>query len=144
MIGVLDAVQAAERAGARAVESWITVCGDAALRGGLRMIRARDDRHAALAEARLRALGGVPGARIGRELAALCALVADPSVSDRAKLDLLVSRFPTYDVVPLSDLLPRVESDPETRALLETIGDDERASLAWLRRMRDARERRGT
>ncbi len=54
VIGLLDAFQAAERAGVEAVGRWIVACADARLRGGLRMIRARDRRHAALAEARLR------------------------------------------------------------------------------------------
>src|SRR5207302_254456 len=62
VIGLLDAFQAAERAGAEAVGRWIAACSDPRLRGGLRVIRARDARHAALAEARLRALGGEPAA----------------------------------------------------------------------------------
>ena len=37
----------------------------------------------------------------------------------------------------------RVEGDAETHALLETIGDDERASLGWLRRMSEALARDG-
>jgi len=143
VIGILDAFQAAERAGAQALGCWLATCGDPALRGGLRVIRARDERHAALAEARLRALGGVPGAGISRELAALCSLVADPSVSDRSKLGLLVACFPAHDSTPLAELGPRLEGDDETRTLLETIGEDEQASLEWLRRMRDARERDG-
>src|SRR5437773_3906388 len=92
VIGLLDAFQAAERAGAEAVRRWIGACSDPRLRGGLRVIRARNARHAALAEARLRALGGCPGARPSRELAALCGVVADPGVSDRSKLALLVGR----------------------------------------------------
>jgi len=37
----------------------------------------------------------------------------------------------------------RAEGDAETRALLETIVDDERATVRWLRGMRDALEREG-
>ena len=141
VIGLLDAFQAAERAGAEAVGRWIGACADPRLRGGLKVIRARDARHAALAEARLRALGGAPGARVGRELAALCGVVADPGVSDRSKLALLVGRVPVSEDGPLGRLVREVEGDAETHALLETIADDERASLRWLRTMCEALER---
>jgi hypothetical protein len=137
VLGLLDAFQAAERAGADAVERWIAACNDPRLRGGLRVIRARDLRHAALAEARLRALGGVPGAVVSRELAAVCGVVADPQVSDRSKLAMLLARLPRKDRGPLDDLVRRVDADPETRALLESIGDDERATVRWLRAMHD-------
>ena len=143
VIGLLDAFQAAERAGAEAVGRWIATCYDPRLRGGLRVIRALDQRHAALAESRLRMLGGVPAARVSRGLAALCGVVADPDVSDRSKLALLLERCPPAGDALLAELARGVEGDPETRTLLETIGDDERASLRWLRRMRDALEREG-
>jgi len=144
VIGLLDAFQAAERAGADAVGRWIDACEDPRLRGGLRVIRARDRAHAALAEARLRALGGVPAARVGRDLAALCGVVADPRVSDRTKLATLLARLPDGGDAPLADLVRGVDDDAETRALLESIGDDERASLRWLAAMRDQLDRRGT
>jgi hypothetical protein len=140
VLGLLDAFQAAERAGAEAVGRWIIACGDPRLRGGLKVIRARDARHAALAEARLRALGGIPGARPSRELAALCGVVADPGVSDRSKLAMLLGRLPGTADEPLGELVRDVEGDPETRALLETIVDDERASLRWLRHVLDVLE----
>src|SRR5690349_24501488 len=140
VIRILDAFQAAERAGAEAVGRWIGACGDARLRGGLRVIRARDARHAALAEARLRALGGVPAARPSRELAALCGVVADPGVSDRSKLAMLLGRLPGTAEEPLIELVRDVEGDAETRALLETIVDDERASLRWLLHLLDVLE----
>ena len=144
VIGLLDAFQAAERAGAEAVGRWIVACADARLRGGLRMIRARDRRHAALAEARPRSLGGVPGAQPSRELAALCGVVADPGVSDRSKLTLLIGHLPADENAPLGELVHRAEGDAETQALLQTIFDDERATVRWLRGMHDALEREGT
>src|SRR5437867_4088048 len=140
VIGLLDAFQAAERAGAEAVGRWIGACGDARLRGGLKVIRARDVRHAALAEARLRALGGVPAARPSRELAALCGVVGDPGVSDRSKLAMLVGRLPGSGDAPLLALVRDAEGDAETHALLETIVEDERVSLRWLRQIRETLE----
>jgi hypothetical protein len=135
---LLDAFQAAERAGADAVGRWIAACADPRLRGGLRVICARDRRHAALAEARLRALGGVPEAGVSRELAGVCGVVGDPGVSDRSKLAMLLARRPADEDGPLDQLVRLVEDDPETHALLETIGDDERASIRWLRTMHAA------
>jgi hypothetical protein len=123
VIGLLDAFQAAERAGAEAVGRWIAACRDPRLRGGLKVIRARD-------------------ARPSRELAALCGVVADPGVSDRSKLAVLLGRLPGTAEEPLVELVREVEGDAETRALLETIVDDERASLRWLRRALDALEGR--
>src|SRR5262245_58031297 len=140
LIGLLDAFQAAERAGVEALGRWITLCRDPGLRGGLRVIQARDRGHAALAEARLRALGGEPSARVSRDLRSLCGLVADPHVSDRSKLAILVARFPDA-AGPLAHVAGRIEDDAETRALLETIEDDERVSLGWLRQMRERFER---
>ena len=134
---LLDELQAAERAGAEALGQWMAVCRDPRLRGGLRVIRARDAGHAALAESRLRALGRVPTAQPSRNLAALCGVLAAPDVTDRAKVALLLGRFPSGAYDPFADIIRRIEHDSETRALLETIGDDERASLGWLREMKD-------
>jgi hypothetical protein len=141
VIGLLDEFQAAERAGAEAVRRWIGACGDPRLRGGLKVIRTRDVHHAALAEARLRELGGVPAARPSRELAALCGVVSDPGVSDRSKLGMLLGRLPVPEDAPLLDLVRTMASDPETCALLEAIVDDDRASVRWLKSIRDTLER---
>ena len=140
IVDLLDEFQSAERAGAEAVEGWVGVCRDARLRGGLKVIRTRDLGHASLAEGRLRALGGVPSVQIGRQLGSLLTMLASPEMSDRAKLAALLARFPGDLENPLSDVVRRIEQDDETRALLETIADDERASLAWLRRMSDTLE----
>jgi hypothetical protein len=127
---LLDELQAAESAGAEALRQWIDACDDAALRGGLRVLRARDESHARLARRRLEALGGVPGSAIARPLASLCGVLAAPDVSHRSKLAILLARFPgTSD--PVGEVAPAIDDD-ETRALLQTIGDDDRASVRWL------------
>ena len=54
-----------------------------------------------------------------------------------SKLALLLARVPGNVEAPLAEIVRRVADDPETHALLETIGDDERATLRWLRGMRD-------
>ena len=70
-------------------------------------------------------------------------MVGDPGVSDRSKLALLLGRLPAGEDARLGELVRGAQGDAETQALLETIVDDERASLRWLRRMRDALEREG-
>ena len=140
IIGLLDEFQAAERAGAEAVDHWVTVCRDARLRGGLKVIRTRDRGHACLAEERLRALGGTPSASVGRQLASLLAMLGSDDVSDRTKLVALLDRFPGELEDPLAEVVRRIDHDDETRSLLATIADDERAGVAWLRRMRETLE----
>lgn len=144
VIEFLDAFQAAERAGADAVGRWLTICGDPRLRGGLRVIQARGRRHAALAEQRLRALGGTPAAAVGRALAALCEVIGDPGIADRSKLAMLLARAPAAGRPPLGAALARLTGDAETRALFVSIDEDEQASLGWLRSIQDLLEREGT
>src|SRR3989442_11818087 len=86
VIWLLDAFQAAERAGVEAVGRWIVACADARLRGGVRMIRARDRRHPALAQARLRSLRGGPRAPPSPEPPPPCGVVARPRRSAPPKL----------------------------------------------------------
>jgi hypothetical protein len=131
---LLDELQAAEEAGAEALGVWIARCGDPRLRGGLRVIRARDLAHARLARRRLAALGGTSGHATPRQVQNLCGVLTAPDVSNRSKLAILLSRFPARP----DDRLPetvRALDDAETRALLETVHDDDRASLRWLREM---------
>jgi hypothetical protein len=141
VIALLDELQASERAGAEALGEWLGCCRDQCLRGGLRVIRARDAAHAALAEARLRSLGGMPTAQVNRNLTALCGVIGAAEVSDRSKVAILLARFPTRGYDPFADVVLQIEHDSETRALLEAIGDDERVTLDWLRVMRDAHVR---
>jgi len=138
LITLLDALQAAERAGADALERWIASCCDPRLRGGLRVICARDRSHAALAEGRLRALGGVPTATAGRELQAVCGVVADPGISDRSKLALLIARLAGGVEGTFAHAGRTSEVDAETHALLAAIGEDDLGSVRWLRAVHDA------
>ena len=138
LISLLDALQAAERAGADALERWVGSCRDPRLRGGLRVICARDRSHAALAEARLRALGGVPTATAGGELLAVCGVVGDPAVPDRTKLALLLARLAGGVEGTIAHVARTSQGDAETHALLDAIGEDDRASVRWLRDINDA------
>jgi hypothetical protein len=129
---LLDELQAAEAAGAEALGHWLSVCEDPRLRGGLRVIRARDRAHAKLARARLVALGGSCEREAPRQVQSLCGVLAASEVSNRSKLTILLARFPARAEEPLPDSVRQLE-DEETRALLETMHEDDRASVRWLR-----------
>jgi hypothetical protein len=131
---LLDELQAAEEAGAEALGLWIARCDDPRLRGGLRVIRARDLAHARLARRRLAALGGTTGHATPRQVQNLCGVLAAADVSNRSKLAILLSRFPARPDHRLPEVV-RALDDAETRAILETVHDDDRASLRWLREM---------
>jgi DNA-binding ferritin-like protein len=133
LTALLDELQAAERAGATALERWVAVSDEPYLRGGLRVVRGRDLDHAALAEARLVALGGTPSATIRDDLRALCELLAEPTVPGRTKLGMLVARYPNGVLKLFRELVARIEADGETQALLEMVSDDDRVNLGWLR-----------
>ncbi|MGH7895898.1 MAG: hypothetical protein ACREQL_14595 [Candidatus Binatia bacterium] len=128
---LLDELQAAEAAGAEALGQWLDSCHDPALRGGLRVIQARDAAHARLAQRRLAALDAVPRHEISRSLSQLCGMLAAPDVSNRSKLTVLLSRSPAEEQDRITALVHELDDD-ETRALLETIRDDDRASVRWL------------
>jgi hypothetical protein len=112
----------------------VAACDDPGLRGGLRVIRARDLAHARLARRRLAALGGTSRHTTPRQVQNLCGVLAAPDVSNRSKLAILLSRFPARPDDRLPEAI-RALDDAETRALLETVHDDDRASLRWLREM---------
>jgi hypothetical protein len=134
----LDDLQAAEHAGAATLERWIAVCADPLLRGGLRVLRARDEAHAALALARLRELGGQPRQGVSPGLDALCSALGSDGVSDRAKLGMLLARFPRKASDPFAAVACPADGDDETRALLEAVSREDRLSVEWLRMVEDA------
>lgn len=128
---LLAELATAEGAGAEALGQWTEACDDPALRGGLRVIQARDAAHARLAARRLAALGAEPQGTVGRHLAQLCGVLAAPDVSNRSKLAILLARFPPRGDDRADALLHELDDD-ETRALLVTIRDDDHASMRWL------------
>ena len=129
---LLDELQAAEAAGAEALGHWLSVCEDPKLRGGLRVIRARDRAHSKLARDRLTALGGTSAREAPRQIQSLCGVLAAAEVSNRSKLTILLARFPVRAEDPLPESVRQLDDD-ETRALLETMHEDDRASVRWLR-----------
>ncbi|HEV7735729.1 MAG TPA: hypothetical protein VGR62_26375 [Candidatus Binatia bacterium] len=138
LIALLDQMQAADGAGAAALAQWVASCADPRLRGGLRVLQSRDACHARLAADRLAALGVAAEAAPSRNLTALLHVLAAPGVGDRSKLAILIARFPLQPDDPFVPLVGAIADDDETRALLETIADDDRVSLRWLRELGSA------
>jgi hypothetical protein len=134
---LLDHLQAAETVGAEALGQWAATCDDPALRGGLRVIAARDAAHARLARERLAALGATATHDAPRDLQSLRGVLTAPDVSSRSKLAIVLARFPDQR----SERMPagiRDLDDDHTRALLEAMRDDDRTSLRWLHEAHDA------
>lgn len=132
----LDALRAAEAAGAAVVDVWVAVCPLPSLRGGLRTIAEREAGHAALLEERLRELGGTCDAAVPEAMrAAALARFGSREVSDEEKLALVLARYPEEGAVrrPIAHALELLDPDLETRELLRLVAEGEGATVAWLR-----------
>src|SRR5262249_44431129 len=93
LVAFLDAMRAAEAAGAEVVAAWVGVCTRDALRGGLRVIAAREAGHAELLAIRLADLGAPCVAEVpGPVCAAAVARFGSAAVSDEEKLASLLAR----------------------------------------------------
>jgi hypothetical protein len=125
-VALLGSLRAQARVRGEALRRWAAACREPALRGGLRLLARRDGEHAALAAARLAALGASSAADADPGLAALFEVLGSPEASDRDKLARLVGNLPVPE--PLG-----IARDAETRSLLETVADDERLAATWLR-----------
>jgi hypothetical protein len=142
----LDALRAAEAAGAQVLEAWIAVCSLDGLRGGLRAIAEREAVHAELLAARLCELGTAPAAELSEAVrAAALACFGSAAVSDEEKIALVLARYPDDSAAtrPIAGMIRELSDDPETCELLRLIGDGEAATVAWLRAYHDGLARRG-
>ena len=136
MLRFLDALRAAEAAGAAVVDAWVAVCPLPSLRGGLRTIAEREAGHAALLEERLRELGGTCDAAVPDAMrAAAVARFGSSEVPDEEKLGLVLARYPEEGSVrrPIAHVLELLDPDLETRELLRLVAEGEGATVAWLR-----------
>ena len=135
----LDALRAAEAAGAVVFEAWIAVCGFDGLRGGLRTIAEREAGNAALLAARLAELGVACEATVRDSVrAAALQRFGSGERSDEEKLELLLARYVDDWAVtrPIAHVLDDLDPDLETRELLRLVAESEHATVAWLRAYR--------
>jgi rubrerythrin len=132
---LLDEYRCSEGFVAEYLGRWIELSNNESLKGGLRTIREREAAHSRLLEARLRELGGVPQATLpaARREQAL-ALYTSAEKTDVEKLRSLAVLFqdPVDFLKPITDLIAQIQGDQQSKELLRTIIDDERASISWL------------
>src|SRR5439155_1402347 len=127
VLGLLDAFQAAEWAGAEAIGRWIVACADVRLRGGLRVIRARDRRHAALAEA--------ASAEVLAAWIAVCALdglrggLRVIAEREAAHAELLAERLGEMGVRPSAQLAEPVRAAAVERFGSAQVSDEQKLAL---------------
>lgn len=136
VVRFLDAMRAAEVAGAEVVTAWVAVCPHDGLRGGLRAIAAREAAHAELLAVRLGELGAACAAEVTEPVrAAALARFGSPAVPDEEKIAALLARYPddAAAAAPIARVIALLDDDPETRELLRLVAEGETATLAWLR-----------
>jgi hypothetical protein len=135
LLHLLDDYRCIEGFAARYLGAWRAVSQDPCIAGGLRTVCGREQLHADLLEARLRELGGMPQCEVPLERLADLPYYSTSEHSDAEKLGKIATRLQDPDKVLqfLTEALAQIEVDRETRALLATILDDERATIAWFR-----------
>ncbi len=134
VVHFLDQFRAGEALGEASLGAWIAVCTDAELRGALRTVQAREASHARLLAERIKELGGAPRFEIDDAThERVMQGSASTERSDADKVRAFVARFPDPDraLAPILAVADHLDDDPETRALLRAIAEDERATLAF-------------
>src|SRR5262244_321025 len=130
----LDQYRAAEALGESSIGAWVATCRVACLRGGLRNAQLREGSHARLLEARLKELGGSPRCELPESVTdGFFSVLASPDKTDAEKLECFFAQVDSQQVLrQLGEKADRMGRDPETQALLRSIIEDERATLAFL------------
>jgi len=135
----LDQYRAAEALGEAAFGAWIAQCRSDCLRGGLRTAQLREGSHARLLEARLKELGGSPRFELPEAAQeGFFGVLAAAEKTDAEKLECFFGQVQAEQVLrQLGEKADGMGRDPETQALLRTIIDDERSTLAFLQQARE-------
>lgn len=138
IVHLLQMYRSTENFNAHFLPMWAQVSPDEGLKGGLRIVQAREGVHARLMRERLRELGEttfveVPQERHERDVP----FFASPERSDVEKLHVLVHLFDDVDhyFKPITDLIDDIREDLQTREMLRTILDDEYATVKWFDQM---------
>ena len=135
ILHLLDVYRSTEGFVSEYLPRWIAVAKHEGLKGGLLTIQQREASHARVLEIRLRALGAEPRAAVAAERREReIPFFGDANRDDVEKLQVLAELFgnPEEFLKPLTDLIADIQEDEQTKELLRTIVDDERASIAWL------------
>ena len=100
----------------------------------MRTVCGREQLHADLLEARLRELGGTPQYEVPEARLADLDYYGSTEHGDTEKLGSIAGRLQDPDKVLafLTNAIDQIEQDEDTRELLVTIRDDERATIKWV------------
>jgi len=134
LLHFLDEFRAGETFGGEVFAAWHDVAADACVRGGLAVVREREAMHGRILGERLAQLGGSPRAALGEKFASAARTrLGSRDVSDADKLADFVRRLPDADaaVAPIREVIAQIDEDRETRGLLESIVEDEIATVRW-------------
>jgi bacterioferritin (cytochrome b1) len=137
---LLDVYRSTEGFVAEYMPRWIEASRHEGLKGGLLVIQKREASHAEVLETRLRALGGVPQAVVAAErLEKEIPFFGSTERSDVEKLQVLANLFgdPEEFLKPLTEMIETIHGDQQSKELLRTIVDDERATIKWLVEMHE-------
>ena len=146
ILALLDEYRCVEDFAAQYLTAWRGVVRDARVSGGLRTICGRERAHADALAARLRELGGEPRCEMPADRLPDIDFYASPEHSDAAKMERTAQRLspPEKVIGPIMAAIEQIREDADSRELLLTILEDERASIRWVidawESMRQARD----
>jgi hypothetical protein len=131
---LLDEYRCIEGFAAQYLRAWKDVAREDCVRGGLRTVCGREQLHADLLEVRLRELGGTPQYEVPEARLTDLDYYGSTERSDMEKLGAMASRLldPDKILAFLTHAIEQIEQDEDTRELLVTIRDDERATIQWV------------
>lgn len=135
LVHFLDEFRAGETFGGEVFALWRDATQNPMLRAGLRVITERESRHGWQLGERLAELGGKAEVTLPAPFReAACARLGSRDISDVEKLGDVLKRLPDAEsaVKPICDVICQIETDCETRALLELIVDEEASTVRWL------------
>jgi bacterioferritin (cytochrome b1) len=134
VLHLLDDYRCIEGFAARYLGNWRAISRLACVTGGLRTVCGREQLHADLLAERLRELGGTPQCEVPQERLADLTFYSSPEHSDVEKLGKVARRLSNPEQVLqfLSEAIEQITEDQDTRELLVTIRDDERATIHWI------------
>ena len=138
IVHLLQAYRSTESFNAHYLPKWAEASTDEGLKGGLRMVQAREGVHARLMRERLRELGETTFIEVSQERHdQQVPFFASREKTDLEKLAFLGHVFEDVDdfFKPITDLISDIKEDLQTREMLRTILDDEYATVQWFAQM---------
>ncbi len=138
IVHLLQAYRSTESFNAHYLPKWAEASTDEGMKGGLRMVHAREGVHARLIRERLRELGETTFIEVSQERHdTQVPFFASRERTDLEKLAFLGHVFEDVDdfFKPITDLISDIKEDLQTREILRTILDDEYATVQWFARM---------